>query len=51
MLVLAYLMEGAVRAWSEHGASQALAALEIAFSAVFFAAAVSYARLTRPSIP
>ena len=51
MLVLAYLMEGAVRALSEHGASQALAALEIAFSAVFFAAAVSYARLTRPSVP
>ena len=47
MLVLAYFAEGVARAWSERGPSQALAAAEIALSLVFFAAAVSYARLTR----
>jgi uncharacterized membrane protein len=47
MLVLAYFAEGVMRAWSERGLSQALAAAEIALSVVFFAAAVGYARLTR----
>ena len=47
MLVLAYFAEGVVRAWSERGASQALAAIEIALSLVFFAAAVTFAWLTR----
>ena len=47
MLILAYFAEGVVRAWSERGASQWLAAAEIAFSLVFFACAVAYARLTR----
>ena len=47
MLILAYFAEGVVRAWSERGASQRLAAAEIALSLVFFAAAVAYARLTR----
>ena len=47
MLVLAYFAEGIVRAWSESGLSQLLALAEIALSAVFFAAAVGYARLTR----
>jgi uncharacterized membrane protein len=47
MLVLAYLAEGAVRAWSETGLSRQLAAAEIALGIGFFAAAVSYARLTR----
>ena len=47
MLILAYFAEGVVRAWSERGASQWLAAAEIALSLVFFAAAVAYARLTR----
>ena len=51
MLVLAYFAEGVVRAWSERGASQQLAAVEIALSLVFFAAAVSYARLTRQHAP
>ncbi len=48
MLILAYLAEGAVRAATERGASQLLAATEIALSALFFAAVVAYARLTRP---
>ena len=47
MLILAYLAEGATRAWSEAGLSQQLACVEIGLSVVFFAAAVSYARLTR----
>ena len=47
MLILAYFAEGVARAWSERGASQWLAAAEIALSLVFFAAAVAYARLTR----
>jgi uncharacterized membrane protein len=47
MLVLAYFAEGVMRAWSERGASQWLAAAEIALSLIFFAATVAYARLTR----
>lgn len=47
MLILAYLAEGVTRAWAEGGASRSLAVVEIVLSAVFFAAAVSYARLTR----
>ena len=47
MLILAYFAEGVVRAWSERGLSQSLAVGEILLSVAFFAAAVSYARLTR----
>ncbi len=47
MLILAYFIEGVVRAWSERGASQALALAEIVLSVVFFIAAVFYARFTR----
>ena len=47
MLILAYFAEGVVRTLSESGTSQLLAAGEIALSAVFFATAVAYARLTR----
>ncbi len=47
MLILAYFAEGVMRAWSERGASQWLAAVEIALSLAFFAATVGYARLTR----
>ena len=49
LLILAYLAEGATRAWSDAGLSAQLAAAELILSAVFFAAAVSYARLTRAS--
>ena len=49
MLVLAYFTEGVMRAWAERGMSQDLAALEIAFSFIFFAAAVSYAHATQTS--
>lgn len=49
LLVLAYFAEGVVRAWSERGASQWLAGAEIGMSLAFFAAAVGYARLSRPN--
>jgi uncharacterized membrane protein len=49
MLILAYFAEGVVRAWSERGASQLLATLEITLSFAFFAAAVAYARLSGTS--
>jgi uncharacterized membrane protein len=49
MLILAYFAEGVMRAWSERGASQILAGAEILLSLIFFAAAISYARLTRPA--
>ena len=47
MMILAWFAEGVVRAWSERGPAQALAGAEIALSALFFAAAVSYARATQ----
>jgi uncharacterized membrane protein len=47
MLILAYMAEGITRAWSERGTSQLLALSELILSAVFLAAAVSYARQTR----
>ncbi|MFL6581780.1 MAG: DUF2069 domain-containing protein [Burkholderiales bacterium] len=50
MLILAYFIEGVVRAWSEHGIGRALALAEIALSLVFFVAAIGYTRLAR-SLP
>jgi uncharacterized membrane protein len=47
LLVLGYFAEGAVRAWSESGTAQLLAAAEVVLSALSFAALVAYARLTR----
>ena len=47
LLILAYFAEGITRSWSERGTGQYLAVLETVLSAVFFGAAVSYARLTR----
>ena len=47
MLILAYFAEGIVRVYSEAGTASLLAAGEIALSALFFAASVAYARLTR----
>lgn len=47
MLILAYFAEGVTRAWSERGLSQNLALIETGLSLVYFAAAVSYARMTR----
>ena len=47
LLILAYFTEGATRAWAESGAGRTLALAEVVLSLAFFAAAVSYARLTR----
>ena len=47
LLVLAYFAEGVVRAWSEGGTAQLLAAIEVVLSVASFAALVGYARLTR----
>ena len=47
MLILAYLAEGATRAWTDTGVSRTLAIAEVLLSLAFFAAAVSYARATR----
>ena len=47
MFILAYFSEGVMRAWSERGMSQALAGAEIFLSLAFFAATVTYAKLTR----
>jgi len=49
LLILAYFAEGATRAWAESGPGRALAWLEIVLSLSFFAAAVTYARLTARS--
>lgn len=51
MLILAYLAEGAVRAFGDGGRSAALAAAEMALALAFFVSAVLYARLTRRSQP
>lgn len=48
MLILAYFAEGVTRAWSEAGLSRSLAVAEIVLSLGYFAAAVGFARLTRP---
>ena len=47
MMILLYFTEGAVRATSESGVSQALAVGEIALSLAFFGAAIGYVRRSR----
>ena len=47
MLILAYVAEGATRAWADSGLSRTLALGELLLGLTFFAAAVSYARATR----
>ena len=47
LLVWAYLVEGALRAFSDPGPSARLAVLEMALGAAFFAAAVAFLRATR----
>ena len=47
MLILAYFAEGVTRGWSEVGMSRLLSVVEILLSLTFFAAAITYARLTR----
>lgn len=47
MLILAYFIEGVVRAWSDGGLSAKLALGEIILSVVFFAAAIAWVRASR----
>lgn len=47
MLVLAYVAEGAVRAWSDHGLSAQLAFAEAVLACVFFCSCIAYVRLAR----
>lgn len=47
MLILLYFTEGAVRAWSDHGLSAALAMIEVFLSVMFYFSAVFYARLCK----
>jgi uncharacterized membrane protein len=46
MLILAYLIEGIVRAATDGGTARTLAVVEVMLALTFFAAAVLYARLT-----
>ena len=47
MFILLYFTEGVVRGWGDSGLSQQLALAEVALTVVFFAAVVTYSRLTR----
>jgi len=49
MLILLYLSEGAVRAWSDHGLSATLGMIEAGLSLAFFLSAVFYAHLFKPA--
>lgn len=49
MFILAYFVEGVMRAWADRGAAQVLAGAEIALSLAYFGCVVAYARLTRAS--
>jgi len=44
MFILLYFTEGVVRAWSDHGLSQILAAFEVVFSTTFFVCAIFFLR-------
>ena len=47
MFILLYFTEGVVRGWGDAGLSRQLALIEVALTLVFFAAVVTYSRLTR----
>ena len=47
MFILLYFTEGVVRGWGDSGLSQQLALLEVALTLIFFAAVVTYSRVTR----
>lgn len=46
MLILLYVAEGAVRAWSDAGLGAMLALAEIILGSIFYFSAIFYARLT-----
>jgi uncharacterized membrane protein len=47
MFILLYFTEGVVRGWGDSGVSQQLALVEVVLTLVFFAAVVTYSRVTR----
>lgn len=47
LFIIAYFVEGVVRAYSENGLSAQLALIEIALSLVIFASAIAYVRATQ----
>ena len=47
MLILAYVAEGVVRAWSDRELSQQLAVAEIVLSGTYFVAAIAFVRLSK----
>jgi len=47
MFILAYFIEGVMRAWADRGISQWLAGIEVLLSVVFFAAVLAYSKVTR----
>ena len=51
MLILAYFVEGVVRAFGDSGTNAVLALAELLLTLIFFASAVLYARLTRHTQP
>lgn len=44
LLIIAYFVEGVVRAWSDKGLSAQLACVEIALTLLIFASAIAYVR-------
>ena len=48
MFILLYFTEGVMRGWGDAGLSRQLALGETALSLAYFAAVVTYSRLTRP---
>jgi uncharacterized membrane protein len=50
LLALAYLCEGIVRAWSEHGLARPLAITEVLLSLIVIVSAAAYARLSRSPV-
>jgi len=51
MLILAYFIEGTVRAWTEPGLSGQLALAEITLSTIIFGTAIAYVRACRSVRP
>ncbi len=47
LLILAYFIEGVVRAWSESGTAARLSQIEIALALAFFVSAIGYVRAAR----
>jgi uncharacterized membrane protein len=49
MLILAYLAEGVVRAYSDHGVSAVMAMVEIVLALMFFVSSILYVRSASPA--